>query len=164
MVRQEIHLSEDRAAVICGHDEITWVSLYHASWCINKKLAQLTQVTSSNLDMGQHFRSCALHIHRMIESRGARAGKILAAGVTSACHDARDRIYGLLGIIDEAAGGISMKPDYSKTTSEVYQDLVLVYLESHRQLDIIALTGLDRVSSGLPTWVPDWRVQTHHFQ
>jgi hypothetical protein len=73
--------------------------------------------------------------------------------------DPRDKIYALLGV--DEVHDISIDPDYTKSTSEVYRDFVVKYIEIRHDLSIIckggiATTGLDE-PLGLSSWIPDSR-------
>lgn len=73
--------------------------------------------------------------------------------------DPRDKIYLLLGV-DEAKD-ITIEPDYTKSTVEVYTDFVLKYISCKKSLSVISEGGIGvpRASPplDLPSWVPDFR-------
>lgn len=69
------------------------------------------------------------------------------------CTDPRDKIYGLLGLLRDRRG---MTVDYTKATLDVYRE----FASSQGPLACI-ITMEDpstRVTSGLPSWVPDYHV------
>lgn len=51
---------------------------------------------------------------------------LLKACGKSGCQDPRDKVYALLGLASDCRGGASV-PDYSKTTFEVYWDVMWFY-------------------------------------
>ncbi|KAI9147150.1 HET-domain-containing protein [Paramyrothecium foliicola] len=70
--------------------------------------------------------------------------------------DPRDKIYGMLGLAAEDLAGC-IKPDYTKTTEEVYQALVFAVVEKTKKLDIFSGCYGDRKTGlQLPSFVPDW--------
>jgi heterokaryon incompatibility protein (HET) len=83
--------------------------------------------------------------------------------------DARDRIYGLLGIpttdSDPDRGDLFMIPDYEKSTQEVYTELAKKVLSLSD--DLFLLSSIQhgdelRSDDQWPSWVPNWdRVYTH---
>lgn len=60
--------------------------------------------------------------------------------------DPRDRIYGLLGLVD-AKAGIRLYPDYTKTVQEVYTDVTVEYLNTYNCLDFLSNIGKYDMSS-----------------
>ncbi|KAK8850953.1 Heterokaryon incompatibility protein 6 OR allele [Apiospora arundinis] len=76
----------------------------------------------------------------------------------SECSDARDKIYGLLGICDQSeVHGII--PDYNRPVTKVYGD----FAETHiRSLDNLEIMGYIRFNINKdpsdPSWIPDWRL------
>lgn len=94
--------------------------------------------------------------------------KALSRGCGFKVMDDQDRVYGVLGMIQSRStrhfvegrpdikfGGFPI--DYSKTTSQVYQDVVKYLINTDRNLDILQMfeDRRDRAND-LPSWVPDW--------
>ena len=54
---------------------------------------------------------------------------------------------------------INIGPDYTETTAQVYQDVVLRHIEHHEGYDMLAYCELqsDRPAE-MPTWVSNWAV------
>ena len=79
---------------------------------------------------------------------------------TRKCVDPRDKIYSILGLCPPAVA-IAIEPDYSKPVEEVYTDFASACLNSDCGLTILAYCCLppDGPANGLPSWVPDWRLQ-----
>ncbi|KAK8039859.1 HET-domain-containing protein [Apiospora rasikravindrae] len=76
----------------------------------------------------------------------------LTSGSTAT--DPRDRVYGLLGLVDSQN---MIEPDYDLTTAETYTCFATAEITRTNSLDVCFLScGLDdRKTPDLPTWVPD---------
>ena len=78
------------------------------------------------------------------------------------CSDPRDRVYAVLNMLKTFEKDANIKPDYTKTVSQVYRDVVLSILENtdkitilgHCQMQDQPLKSSDALQ--LPSWVPDW--------
>lgn len=70
------------------------------------------------------------------------------------CKDPRDRIFGLLGIAEDAKM-IGLRPDYHKSCLEIYTDIARKLIQAG-YVDILALSQFPKTVFGLPSWVPDW--------
>lgn len=69
--------------------------------------------------------------------------------------DARDRVFALLNLCQDAAT-LGVEPDYSKDTCEIYKQVArcLVAIGQGGRLFLNARTSVS--SLALPSWVPDW--------
>ena len=70
--------------------------------------------------------------------------------------DPRDRIYAILSTIRSPESMIRLKPDYSQTASQVFQDVILRNLTKTGRLNILAWCEMRGVLGEGPTWVPDF--------
>lgn len=72
--------------------------------------------------------------------------------------DPRDKIYGLLGLIDENSQ--ERIPDYKKNVIQVYTDVVVSYIHTTNKFASIDFEGIGILHEnripGLPSWVPDF--------
>ena len=62
----------------------------------------------------------------------------LSYGRNTQCLDPRDKVYGLISLINDLDKKIHIKPDYKKTTLQVYVDFTLEFLRKRKVLDILA--------------------------
>ena len=72
------------------------------------------------------------------------------------CIDLRDRVYALLGLLDENYGIV---PNYEKSVTEVYQDMFVAYMKKQQvslNLKLLATSVIWGSAQVLPSWVPDW--------
>jgi len=72
--------------------------------------------------------------------------------------DPRDKIYALLGV--DEVGDIAVMPDYTISTSTVYQNFTVNCIKALDDLSIICLSGIETVGlkelSDSPSWIPDF--------
>src|SRR5690348_12021355 len=66
------------------------------------------------------------------------------------CAGPKDKIYALLGMIDELDQHIGIRPDYSRATTEVYRDVVISFIDRFERLDILASCQLHDKPADLP--------------
>ena len=68
--------------------------------------------------------------------------------------DERDRIYGLLGLIQE----LQIQANYNDPTERVFQNATFAFLQHEKSLDLLLFSRHYRECDlDLPTWVVDWR-------
>ncbi|KAL8847855.1 MAG: hypothetical protein Q9221_007106 [Calogaya cf. arnoldii] len=70
------------------------------------------------------------------------------------CSDQRDRIYAVLSLVPEYKR-LGIRPDYTKSVTEVFQSVVLQQVKHRSQLDVLHFCSMDDRAMDLPTWVPD---------
>ncbi|KAI3544569.1 hypothetical protein CABS01_01992 [Colletotrichum abscissum] len=75
--------------------------------------------------------------------------------------DARDKVYGLLGLTDDPVAQ-SIVPDYSSnnTPDRVFTEVARLMIEAGRGIDLLHHAGINQGVPNLPSWVPDWTVQS----
>ncbi|KAI1840931.1 hypothetical protein JX266_012867 [Neoarthrinium moseri] len=169
---QEVILSTSPWAM-CGYDCISWsklsTSCYHLVTCGISRWLQQTQApiqdarTRTN-DQGD-LCQLASGLGEVKEQCGqGQSGPpllgLLVKTRHAQCYDARDRIYGLLGVCyhgDAAAVRVSYAQEY--TAASLFHDMALHYLQPKPGSPINnVLTCVDHESPDLPSWVPDWRL------
>ena len=74
-----------------------------------------------------------------------------------AASDPRDKIYGLLGLLEANDFELEDQLDYSKSVRDVYTEFARSHLVDEM---ILCSAGYNDLSKDyLPTWCPDWRIQ-----
>ncbi|GKT40226.1 heterokaryon incompatibility protein 6, OR allele [Colletotrichum spaethianum] len=75
--------------------------------------------------------------------------------------DPRDKIYGLLGLTDDAVSR-TIIPDYSRhnTPAKVFAEVAAQIVEFGHATDLLHHAGIDQDVQGLPSWAPDWTMQS----
>lgn len=75
--------------------------------------------------------------------------------------DPRDKIYAILSLVNEWAGWLPIKADYSKSKGTVFMKLVAQMVSCGFDAKTLLLAQGAKVEpqseTCLPTWVPDWR-------
>lgn len=157
-VRQEVAGAGEESLVACGTNTLSWMGVRRAMNSIYMALAstlgpQHSQEYRDRFEAACHLVSSGFFVLRSLclYLRGTK------------CTDPRDRIYGLLGILDGGQYLDAIVPDYSKSVSEVYHSVVLEYISTAKSLDFLISCHNDSreevsvsPADALPTWVPDW--------
>jgi len=85
-----------------------------------------------------------------------------ATGKSSATDD-RDKIYGVLGLAQDATALVGT-PDYLLSIEQVYKRFCASFFQQYQSLEFLSLAGqpvFGRTSRiALPTWAPDWHRRT----
>ena len=77
-----------------------------------------------------------------------------------AASDPRDRVFAVLGLIAGTTGvAPSIKPDYSLSMAEVYQQATFNIMEEEKSLYILTVSGSFLDDNTQPTWVSNFRYQ-----
>jgi hypothetical protein len=85
---------------------------------------------------------------------------ILGAGRHCQSSNARDSIYGFLGLMSENIANM-IEPDYNKSVAEVFRDVAIQLINCTRSFIIFSLTQYTTAKDrGAPTWVPSWHSLT----
>ncbi|KAK7953079.1 heterokaryon incompatibility protein [Apiospora saccharicola] len=87
--------------------------------------------------------------------------ELLCLSRSNLATDPRDKVYGLLGLADDAISR-SIVPDYSpaNTADKLFTEVASRLVISGCAGDLLHHAGRDRTVSGLPSWVPDWTKQS----
>ena len=88
-------------------------------------------------------------------SIGARLDSCTYLTSRCLCADPRDRIFALKSLLG-CNESDAIKPDYVKSTSEVYRDVVIEYALNLGSLDLLCLCNLSTKLEQSPSWVPNW--------
>ncbi|KAF2239752.1 hypothetical protein EV356DRAFT_109915 [Viridothelium virens] len=80
--------------------------------------------------------------------------------------DARDKVFALLGLVSSEAPRYDLiRPDYTKSLEQVYQDFARYSITMDRTLEVLRIAGRTFHSANtlesLPTWVPNWKDHNH---
>ena len=144
---QEVCLAR-RATVVCGYETIAWGNFRDAILCLYRKpKSGWVHDAPKNL-LSSAFNVCKYTVVSSLES-------MLEQTKDCKFSDPKDRIYALLSLVSDKVT-IGLKPDYSKTACQVFQDVVLRALATRGKLELLTFCKLQGVSEEVPSWVPDF--------
>ena len=151
---QEIRNAKENAIIVCGKDCIPWWAFRQAIFCMAFK------PPPSNIP-GLDFHRLSVRLNQircMSDSINFNElGHTIRTSSFCGCSDPRDRIYAFLSLREKVYEGIKIEPDYTKTTEQVYQDLILKSVENPNMLQLIRHCDLQSDGSAvMPTWIPNW--------
>lgn len=87
------------------------------------------------------------------ESQGANLLSLLRYFGQRKASDDRDRVYGLLGLCNEAT---DIRPDYGLDVGSVYMAPVIETINNTKSLSVLYGDHSRKGRQDLPSWVPDW--------
>ncbi|KAM0798112.1 heterokaryon incompatibility protein-domain-containing protein [Usnea florida] len=147
-VWQEIGLARNNPIVVCGTDTIPWASFRRAIFCLEHKAWDPDYV-----GLQQRLRQLE-EISRF--GGGGSLGSMIRRTAVCQCSDPRDHVYAVQSLLPRSDTRLKIEPDYTKVTAQVYQDLMILYVNSGR-LDMLRYCELKNdVPMEMPSWVPNW--------
>ncbi|KAI0132894.1 heterokaryon incompatibility protein-domain-containing protein [Xylariales sp. AK1849] len=150
-IRQEIFCASDQSIIICGDSQIPWTTFRYALTVLWRKSFAPGTPASVVERFGQ-FESDILglcyHQKHSLSQLRARYG-------TAECKDPRDRIYAVLSQIIPDTLARQIRPNYTISMAEVYEDAAFRYLNIVGDRNILEACRW-HPDSELPSWVPDW--------
>jgi hypothetical protein len=142
-VRQEVTLAKS-TVVVAGNREVTWADLVSTA-------AFLDEFIRLRGNRGSEFGRDTFNLVEFGYMKSYEdVMDVLHACRDCKCTEDRDRVYAILGMLSPQRA-LNIQPDWSKTTKEVYKDLVIQYHYHHQRLNILTLCE----SAETPSWVPD---------
>jgi hypothetical protein len=151
-IRQEVTLGGERTVLSCGRSSITWPNFRKAAFVLAQKRVDDAHPHKA-LWTTRIYLVARIWLHRGIPLRG-----LMRDLRQTVCADPRDRVYGALGILTSNPLGVllNIKPDYSKTVVQVYQDLLLADMKNNGRADLLAECFTSDSAAWTPSWVPNW--------
>lgn len=138
-------LSCDIVLLQCGRDNIPWIN-------VRKALLVLRQKTSI---LPPEFRDRLLPYARgLMAPPLASTEHLILWTRNQRCEDARDKIYGILGILDPRIVA-KIEVDYSTPVWKTSLQLVLAEMEVYQKLNMINHCNITTRREGYPSWVPN---------
>lgn len=152
-IRQEVILANAKTArVQCGAHVVPWEVFRNAWGALHAKLTP---------DRGEFRTKLVLRMNHLggllLQRRYIHFSWIRFLFANSQCFDPRDRIYAICSMLEYKGIREAIRPDYTKSTVEVYQDAIIAHLRHNPDSDVQVLREcrLHPDWNG-PSWVPDW--------
>ncbi|KAI9713983.1 MAG: hypothetical protein M1820_000713 [Bogoriella megaspora] len=135
----------------------------HGGSCCIDQCARLSETVKSVLsDFSFNVRVVELtRMHRQIESKIGLSW-LLRQHFHRKATDSRDKLYGVLGLVNSWSEDFKIIPDYTKTAREVYEDLTIRSITSTESFDM--LVGETMRNEHFPSWVADWGQSTNDYR
>jgi hypothetical protein len=158
---QEIRLARD-GLVLWGQEELSWSDVgLAASWIFDK-----TVTPDKSGAMVSLLRVIAVeHADIMYDVNMAKAPllDVLRSYRDFESTDPKDKVYGLLNLVEPKSEVEALKLDYSKSFGEVYADTVISTIRLHSRLTALAYVthpeeyyGNEEIRSWAPRWDEPW--------
>lgn len=154
---QEIILGQ-HGIILIDTCHVTWERVGVAAAVLTAQISQPTQYSSGHRQCDEAYRcvsAAQLYFH---QGKDTILGNLETFCIRKAT-DPRDIVYGLLGLQDCTLVGRILEPDYSKSTAEVYIDVVMAAVNDGSGLRILSNVQHEdsyRQKGDLPSWVPYW--------
>ncbi|KAI9641390.1 hypothetical protein NHQ30_010192 [Ciborinia camelliae] len=148
---QEIQLSNSRAMIVCGSDQVPWQVIRRAIICLYCK----SELSWPGLRERVEF------IRPLTYERGSSSMYMLVnTSRERKCSNPRDHIYGMLSICGPKLVS-TIEPQYSLPFHEVYKNVFLTYLKQVERLDLLSGCDFSQKNADGPSWVPNWSLPRH---
>ena len=143
-VLQEVHLARKGAVIICGDATVSWEDFRKAIYSLARQQTPLSQ----NLERA--------YLISTISSFGTLI-QVLQRTQDAQCSNPRDKIYAVLNLVSEHERR-AIQPDYEKSPSEVFRDLMLTRTLRYENLALLTICDLQDDRGELPSWAPNLSV------
>ena len=156
-IRQEITLAEPGAMLVCGMRQIPWSIFRKAIFCLQNKYNRMNRF---NITLKENifflYELCDLDNPLPLRETVRQTARCK-------CTDPRDRIYAVLSIVPEVydvSGKALLVPDYDKSVTDVFKDIVFLYLENfgYNNHTMLSSCEMRDKASITPSWIPDFSV------
>lgn len=147
---QEVRLARNGVEILCGDKTMQWETLRKAIWCLDLK----------RRPRNPKLYDLAFRVLNMCYYIGALSSLEYILHCTRYCNysDPRDRIYAIMNLA-HPWDVFGLEADYSKSTEEVFQNVVLSHLSTTGTLNLLRQCEISTIKAiKVPSWVPDWTV------
>jgi hypothetical protein len=160
-----------RTILFCGNRSIDWACLRAALQITHHVTHYQSSGMSINFNDGMANRLDGFRKDREAGSN-VQLLRVLSLMRAYTCEDPRDKVYAALGMAMDVNED-DIIPDYRRTCSEVYTDVVKFFISGRNSRPLDFLGEILRSAPGtafehqhdssLPSWVPDWTFQVSMY-
>jgi hypothetical protein len=159
-VIQELAVNHDHTVFLCGTRTLTRDMVKMAVRCCQKLLREKdTIIGTSNQDAWKN----STRVYRLVDVEprpdlDEMSARVLHLSRGALASDDRDKVYGILGLLDPSIAS-QIHPDYSSgnTAQNVFTALTMAIIQATSNLDQI-IYGSDHLRPNWPSWVQDLRL------
>lgn len=112
-----------RVILQCGHMRVDWE-------LFDKELKE-SVILIENFQMIDLF-----DLKRNVHGRSLNIANAMSFALRSVATDPRDRVYGMLGLVDSANQALTLQPDYTLSACEIFHRTITCILMSNRSLSL----------------------------
>ena len=145
-VFQEVSLAGNRAEVRCGDKMMTWESFRKAVYCLYFR--PNPPMRGFGLALLNARKYCSLRAHTSLKD-------ILDQTKAAQCSDQRDKIYGVLHLVEEKRR-LGIQVDYKKSVFDVFRDVLLRAIHLRGDATLLSSCEVRSRAEGIPSWIPNW--------
>jgi hypothetical protein len=157
---QELAVNHDHTLILCGTRKLTRDMVKMAARCCQKLLRENDPaIITHNQDAWE----ISTRVYRLVDvesalGQEAMSMRVLHLSREALASDDRDKVYGILGLLDPSVAS-QINPDYSSKTTiqDVFTGLTIAIIRATRNLDQIAY-GPDTLTPTWPSWIQDLRL------
>jgi hypothetical protein len=165
---QEMVMGASGLVIRCGDSSIDWITfsagmdtLKNHLWSIKDELLEFDFADDENHEAGWATTSIHLANDLAVLSKNQEDGKqwltfgrILEIAHSADCQDPKDKVYGLLAMLEDVVAQ-SIVPDYTLKPSIVYASIAKAFIQSYGNLEPLREAN-PWGPSGTPSWAADW--------
>ncbi|KAL8727022.1 MAG: hypothetical protein Q9166_006320 [cf. Caloplaca sp. 2 TL-2023] len=146
---QEVFLAHNGAEIICGQKVMAWEDFRKAILSLWRR-RKPDRIEGLHKVLSRAWKICNLDDQPSLRT-------ILRRTKGAQCSDQRDRIYGVLNLVNEQER-LGLQPDYNKSVVEVFRDLMVTSIFEYWDLSLLSCCELQDERAEMPTWVPNWSI------
>lgn len=174
-ILQELVMGGFRTVLLCGSEDIPWqvfcrgISVIHFELWVARHEGIQADIQQSIIDPSDetydfdatpqldHVFKDSWVLTEIQESRSkepASFSRLLEVVNVCKCVDARDKVYGVLGIMDPKLSA-NIVPDYTADLATIMITTAMAYISTYGNLALLRDANMWG-AAGAPSWVPDW--------